>query len=150
MTPRAGDPVVDQSRLWAGGLVSAVVLTVLVAVMSWIVRDVLDIPALRPLVDDRVFDGDLRDDLVATFVLTLLATLVLDLLLWTTPTPLRLFHWLISLATVVATLLPLTREGDVTESSIARAVGSLVVGLAMSSLLTEVARRSLQPPTYRP
>ncbi|HEX7132148.1 MAG TPA: DUF6069 family protein [Iamia sp.] len=138
-------PQVDHSRLWAGGLATALVVMLLVAVMSWIVRDVLDIPELQRLIDDRSrTDGDLAADLVAAFVLTLVATLVLDVLLVTTPTPLRLFHWLIVLATVVAALVPLTR-GDDTDSSVARAVGTLVVGLTISSLLTGVARRSYRP-----
>jgi hypothetical protein len=143
--PGPARPQVDQSRLWAGGLATALVAMLLVAVMSWIVRDVLDIPELQRLIDDRSrTDGDLPADLIAAFVATLVATLVLDLLLLTTPTPLRLFHWLIALVTIVAALVPLTR-GDDTDSSVARAVGTAIVGLTISSLLTGVARRSLRP-----
>jgi hypothetical protein len=140
---------VDRGRLWAGGLASAMVLVLLVVVMAWVVRDVLDLGLLPPLVVDGALDDDVQTDIVATFVATLLATLVLDLLMVTTPTPLRLFHWLMALAIVVVTLVPLTR-GGVTESSVARAIGGAVVGLAISSLLTGVARRSLRPTTYDP
>lgn len=150
--PRPADPYpsaptrtrVDQGRLWAGGIASAVVIVLLVAVLTWIVHELLDIPDLRPLADERgLVDEDVRVDLVAAFAITLVATLVLDLLLLTTPTPLRLFHWLIGLGTVVATLAPLARVGT-TESSVARAIGSAVVGITMSSLLSGVARRSVR------
>lgn len=108
-----GQPGVDQVRLWAGGLVTAVVVALLTLVIWWVVRDVLDVPSVH-VMGERSFATDAAiDDAIAVFVATLVATMLLDVLLLLAPTPLRFFGWLVGLVTVVLALAPWTADGDV-------------------------------------
>ena len=62
---------------------------------------------------------------------------LLQLLVLTTPRPRAFFGWILGLATVVATLLPLTWTTDIA-SAIASGVVNLLLGIAVWSLLTGV------------
>ena len=62
---------------------------------------------------------------------------LLQLLVTTTPRPRAFFGWILALATVVATLLPLTWT-DAAASAIATGIVNLLIGIAVWSLLTGV------------
>lgn len=146
MGRRAEHPAIDHLRLWIGGVATALVAALLTLVIWWVVRDVLDIPALRALDDTRRFaDDEAVDDAIVVFVATLVATAVLDALLVLAPTPLRFFGWLLGLAAAVVALAPWTTDGE-TAPKLARSIGTVVVALTVWSLLTGAARRSVRYP----
>ena len=108
--PPAGPPRrrLEVSRLWAGGVATAVVAALIALVGVLIVRAVLRIAVYAPA-DAGAF-GD-----SSTLVLCLLcaaaalaATGLLHLLLVATPRPLTYFGWIVGLLTAAATVLPFT------------------------------------------
>ena len=73
----------------------------------------------------------------------LLATGLLHLLLLSTPQPRRFFTWIITLATIAAALVPFLTDADLDEKVATSAI-TLVVGVAIGSLLSGVARSAIR------
>jgi hypothetical protein len=73
----------------------------------------------------------------------LLATGLVHLLLLSTPRPLTFFGWIIGLATVLAVLLPFSTAAPV-DAKLATAAVDLVLGIAIRSLFSGVAARSVR------
>src|SRR5262249_23015073 len=67
------------------------------------------------------------------------------LLLLSTPRPLTFFAWIIGLATVLAVLVPFSTAAPLTAKA-ATAVVDLVLGIAIGSLISGVAARSVRVP----
>ncbi len=147
-TPAAPDPgapapaprretrlTVESGRFWAGVAATAFVAA-LVGVAGVIVLDQI----LRV---DLVFrDPFGADTPMAAYILggILVAAgsgALLHLLVLTTPRPRAFFGWILGLATLVATLLPLTWTENL-GSAIASGVVNLLMGIAVWSLLTGV------------
>ena len=80
---------------------------------------------------------------VLTAVLVaVLATGLIHLLLLTTPRPVDFFGWIIGLATLVAMLFPFGTGAPLSQKFATGAV-NLFIGIAIGSLLTGVANRSI-------
>ena len=71
------------------------------------------------------------------------ATGLVHLLMLSTPRPLTFFGWIIGLATVLAVLLPFSTTAPLTAKA-ATAVVDLVLGIAIGSLISGVAARSVR------
>ena len=87
----------------------------------------------------RLWTGGVATALVAA----LLATGLLHLLLLSTPQPRRFFTWIITLATIAAALAPFLSGADLDEKVATSAI-TLVVGVAIGSLLSGVARSAVR------
>ena len=139
-------PKVDATQLWPGGIATAVVagLVALVGVLAC--RWLLNVPILAPQHDGAYGDAHTTGVVLAAAGAALVATGLLHLLLITTPRPLIFFGWIVSLATVVTVLYPFSTSAPLSQKVATGAV-SLVIGVAVGTLLAGVGARSLRPRT---
>ncbi len=139
-------PHVDPTQLWPGGIATAVVagLVALVGVLAC--RWLLNVPILAPKSDGAYGDAHTTGVVLAAAGSALVATGLLHLLLISTPRPMTFFGWIVSLGTVVAVLFPFSTAAPVSQK-IATGAVSLVIGIAIGTLLNGVGGRSVQAPT---
>ncbi|MBN9100177.1 MULTISPECIES: hypothetical protein [unclassified Pseudonocardia] len=144
--PRAtAAPVLDATRLWTGGLATAVVAALIGLVGTLVVRVTARTAALTTPIGGAALDTH------ATVLLclsaagaALVATGLAHLLMVSTPRPLAYLGWIVGLATAAATVLPLAVGGPLAAAAAAGVI-HLVIGLAIGSLVagaaTAAARR---------
>ncbi|WP_046468864.1 DUF6069 family protein [Allosalinactinospora lopnorensis] len=130
-----GDQQLNVARLWSGGLATAVVAGLIILAGVLVARGVLRIPVLAP--EEAGYFGDAGTGVYAAMAATaaLLATGLLHLLMVGAPRPLAFFGWIVGLATIVATVSPLTQQAAL-ESQVATALINLVAGVAILTLLS--------------
>jgi hypothetical protein len=145
-----GDPdpdepaVLNAGRLWSGGIATAVVAALIVVVGVYITRAILNIPVLAPGAA-----GDLGTSATIVYAVfaaacALLATGLLHLLLLGAPRPMTFFVWITALADLVAITAPFGQTGPLV-SKVFTAIINLIVGVAVISLLSGVARSAIRP-----
>jgi hypothetical protein len=134
---------VDATRLWAGGLATAVVAALIALVGVLIVRAILQIALYAPKEAGALGDGDTVMLCVLAAVAALAATGLVHLLLLATPRPLSYFSWIVGLLTAVAVVLPLL-AGVPLAIALAQSVIHLVIGLAIGSLVAGAARSAIR------
>jgi Family of unknown function (DUF6069) len=133
---------VDAGRLWPGGIATAVVAALVALAGVLICRWLFGIPLLAPQRDGAYGDAHTTGMVLAAAAAALVATALMHLLLIGTPRPLAFFHWIVGLATLLAVLFPFSTSAPL-EAKAATAVVDLVLGIAIGSLLSGVASRSL-------
>jgi len=138
---RSFRPEVDATKLWAGGLATAVVagLVALVGVLAF--RWLFGIPILAPNGAGAYGNVHTTEYVLTAVLVAVLATGLIHLLLLTTPRPVDFFGWIIGLATLVAMLFPFSTGAPLSQKFATGAV-NLFIGIAIGSLLTGVANRS--------
>ena len=142
-------PQLSASRLWAGGVATAVVAALVVIAGVYIARSILGIAVLAPKAA-----GSLGSSTTAVYAAVaaagaLLATGLLHVLLLETPRPLSFFTWITALADLILVVAPFSQPAAL-PSKVFTAVINLVAGVAVISLLTGVARGARQPGSPRP
>ena len=143
---RRGEEV-SVRRLWAGGVATALVTAGIAVVGVLLIRGVLGIPILSAkggLVDQAMAVVPISAGLAA-----LAATAILHLLLLTTPRP-RSFFGAICAIVVAIVVLRVFLAGGTREDQVATALLYVVLGVAVISLLSGVARTAVQPAQGRP
>jgi hypothetical protein len=138
---RSFRPDVDATKLWAGGIATAVVagLVALAGVLAF--RWLFGVPILAPN-GAGAYGGVHTTEYVLTAVLVaVIATGLIQLLLLTTPRPIGFFGWIIGLATLVAMLFPFSTAAPLSQKFATGAV-NLFIGIAIGSLLIGVTNRS--------
>jgi len=143
--PRPTRPQVDAGKLWPGGLATAVVAGLVALVGVLVCRWLFGIPLLAPKSDGAYGDVHTTALVLVAAAAALVATALAHLLLLSTPRPLTFFSWIIGLATVLAVLLPFSTSAPLT-AKVATAVVDLVLGVAIGSLISGVAARSVRIP----
>ena len=141
--PPAARPSVDALRLWAGGVATAIVAALIALVGVLVCRWLFAIPLLAPKSDGYYGDVHTTGLMLAAAGAALVATLVVHLLLLSTPRPIMFFGWIIGLATVLAVVVPFSTSAPL-NAKIATAVVDLVLGVAIGSLISGVAARSVR------
>ena len=136
-------PSIDAGRLWAGGAATALVAALIAVAGIAIARGLFDIPVLAPEDQGVWGDADTGWYAGAAAVAALLATGLAHVLIATTPRPLRFFGWIIGLITLVATIMPFAADAS-TASKIVTALINVVLGIAIGTLITGVARSAVQ------
>lgn len=138
---------VNAGRLWAGGAATLVVAALIVVVGITLCRGILAIAVPVPTVTGGMTD--------VVYVLlaagaALVATALLHVLVAAAPRPLIFFGWIVFLATAGAALAPFSNSilgtaGHVAmlSSKIATAAINVIVGIAIGSLLSGVARSAI-------
>ena len=153
LAPAPERPPVDATRLWAGGLATAVVAALIALVGVLVVRAVLRIAVYAPSGAGAFGDGSTAVLCLGAAGAALAATGRVHLLLLATPRPLSYFGWIVGLATVAAGAWPIITEGSLAVA-LAQAVIHLIIGLAIGSLVSGAAvqstRRPVPGPTRRP
>ncbi len=137
---------VDEARLWSGGGATAVVAGLIALVGVLISRWLFTIPVLAPKSDGTYGDGHTTGVVLIAVAAALVATGLLNLLLLGTPRPLAFFGWIVGLATVLVVVLPFRASTAPVSAKLATAVIGLVIGIAIGTLLTGVASRSVRSP----
>lgn len=131
-------PSLDATRLWSGGLATAVVAALIALVGVLVVRALFRVAVYAPA-DAGVFGGSgtaLLCTLAAAAALA--ATGLAHLLLISTPRPLAYLGWIVGLLTAAAVVLPFLAGGSVGVALGAAAI-HLVIGLAIGSLVSGAA-----------
>lgn len=134
---------VDAGRLWAGGGATTLVCGLIVLVGVLITRGVFDVPVLSPTRAGTLGDGTTGAYVLAACAAAVLATALLYLLMLATPQPERFFQWVVGLVTLAAVVLPFTTDAS-WQPQLATAVINLVIGAAILTLLTSVARTAVR------
>jgi hypothetical protein len=142
---RSSRPQVDAGKLWPGGIATAVVAGLIALVGVLVCRWLFGIPLLAPKSEGANGDVHTTDLVLLAAAAALVATGLAHLLLLSTPRPLTFFGWIIGLATVLAVLVPFSTSAPLT-AKVATAVVDLVLGVAIGSLISGVAARSVRVP----
>ena len=147
--PQSGDsrirPKVDGSRLWPGGIATAIVAALVALVGILVCRWLFRVPILAPRQDGAYGDAHTTGMVLAAAAAALIATGLAHLLLLSTPRPLTFFAWIVGLVTVVVVLFPFSTGAPLSEK-VATAAVDLVIGFAIGSLVSGVAARSIPTP----
>ncbi|MDA2807449.1 DUF6069 family protein [Nocardiopsis suaedae] len=140
---------INVSRLWSGGLATAVVAGLVILVGTLIVRGVFGIPVLAP--EEAGYLGDATTGVYAATaaIAALIATALLHLLMLSAPRPMTFFGWIVGLATIVAAVTPFT-QGATLASQIATGLINAVCGIAIVSLLSSVGASAFRRRSGRP
>lgn len=131
-------PRVNAGRLWAGGAATAAVAALVAIVGILLARGVFDLAVLAPEGEGVWGDADSWTYAACAAAAALLATGLIHLLILTTPSPLRFFKWVVTLATVAAMLAPFAAERS--WESVATALINLAIGITIGSLVVSTAR----------
>ncbi len=134
-------PPLNATRLWTGGLASALVAALIGLVGVLLVRALLRIALYAPREAGAFGDGDTVVLCVVAAGAALAATGLVHLLLLTTPRPLSYFGWIVGLLTAVAVVLPVI-SAESLPTALAQSVIHLVIGLAIGSLVGGAAASS--------
>ncbi len=147
MTPYGGEerarPRVDARQLWPGGVATAVVAGLIALVGVLLSRWLAKIPLMAPRADGVYGDVHTTSFVLAAAFAALVATALAHLLLLSTPRPMVFFGWIVGLVTVVAAIFPFSTNAPL-EAKVATAVVELVIGIAIGTLISSVAARSVR------
>jgi Family of unknown function (DUF6069) len=147
--PPSDRPSVDAGRLWAGGIATAIVACLVGLVGVLIARWLLGIALLAPTRDGAYGDVHTTGLLLGIAAASLIATLLMHLLLLSTPRPLAFFGWIIGLATVLAVVITFSTAAPL-DAKVATAVVVVVLGISIGTLLSGVGARSVRVRVTRP
>lgn len=148
----------NPGRLWAGGVATAVIAALIVIVGISIARGIFGVPMPVPAPNGGM--SAIAYVGIAAGA-AIVATALLHLLIVGAPRPLAFFAWIVFLATVLGVLAPFSNSVFGSFSNIAYlnskssvAAINLIVGIAIGTLLTSVARSSVTrqpaPPPSQP
>ena len=147
--PTPPQPVLNAGRLWAGGFATAVVAALIAVVGILFGRGIFDIEVLAPKGEGVWGDASTLWYAVAAGLAALVATGLVQVLILTTPRPMRFFGWVVALATVAAMLLPFITDGDRGPRFYTAGL-NLVLGVAIGTLVSGVAKSALRPGMAQP
>jgi len=133
----------DSGQFWAGGVATAVVAALIALVGILVCRWALGIPILAPANDGTWGDAHTGEYVLVAACVALVATGLLYLLVLATPEPGTFFRWIMALATLAVVVYPFSTSAPL-EQKAATAVVNLVLGVAITSLLTGVASRAIR------
>jgi Family of unknown function (DUF6069) len=140
----------DSAQFWAGAVATAVVAALIALVGILICRWTLGIPILAPAGAGAWGNAHTGEYVLLAAIIAMVAGAVLYLLVLGTPQPGMFFDWIMGLATLAAVVYPFS-TGAPLDQKAATAVVNLVLGIAITSLLTAVAARAVRrrvPPRY--
>ena len=136
--PRLG---LEVGRFWAGALATVVVCALIGLVAAFLLGEVFELDLQSP--PDLFGSGS---DMVAWTVMgglfALIASVVLHLLVMSTPRPRTFFGWVVALATVILAAAPFAGDFEAVPAALAALVW-IIIGIATWSLLTGVLGRTL-------
>jgi uncharacterized protein DUF6069 len=136
---------VAAGRLWSGGAATAVVAGLVALAGVLVCRWLFGIPILAPRQDGAYGDVHTTAMVLVAAAAALVATGLLYLLLLSTPRPTTFFGWIIALATLLVVIVPFRTSAPLS-AKVATAVVDLVIGIAIGTLLSGVAARSVRRP----
>jgi hypothetical protein len=135
----------DSGQFWAGAAATAVVAALIALVGILICRWTLNIPILAPAGDGAWGNAHTAEYALVAAIIAIIAGGLLYLLVLGTPQPQMFFDWIMGLVTLAAVVYPFSTSAPVDQKA-ATAVVNLVLGIAITSLLTAVATRAVRRP----
>ncbi|MEV4112100.1 DUF6069 family protein [Nonomuraea sp. NPDC049695] len=143
--PRQGAtrPRVNPAKVWGGGVAAAVVAALIVVVGVMISKRLLGIRVLTPDGAPAYGSAATTGYAISAAGLALIATLLLYILMLSTPEPTKFFSWIGGLCTVIITFLPFMYSAGIL-SQIATAAINLIIGIAVLSLLATIGRTAIE------
>jgi hypothetical protein len=133
----------DSSQFWAGGVATAVVAALIALVGILVCRWTLGIPILAPASDGAWGSAHTGEYVLVAACVALVAAGLLYLLVLGTPQPGMFFGWIMGLATLAAVVYPFSTSAPL-DQKFATALVDLVIGVAITSLLTAVSARAVR------
>ncbi|MBT2224736.1 hypothetical protein KLK06_02560 [Nonomuraea sp. NEAU-A123] len=124
-------------------MAAAVVAALIVVVGVMISGRLLGIRVLTPAGTSAYGSAATTGYAISAAAAALVATLLLYLLMLSTPEPTKFFAWIAGLFAVIITILPFMYSADVLKQ-IATAIINLVIGIAIASLLTSIGRTAME------
>ncbi|MGH3212861.1 MAG: DUF6069 family protein, partial [Trebonia sp.] len=125
----------DAAQFWAGVVATAVVAALIALVGILICRWTFHIPVLAPAGDGAWGNAHTAEYALVSALIAVIAGGLLYLLVLGTPQPNMFFDWIMGLATLAAVVYPFS-TGAPLDQKAATAVVNLVLGIAITSLLT--------------
>jgi Family of unknown function (DUF6069) len=122
--------------------VAALIALVGILISRWLMH----IPILAPRKDGAWGNAFTGEYMIAAACAALVATALLHLLMLGTPAPGMFLAWITGLATVAAVVCPFSTGAPISQKA-ATAIVNLVIGVAISSLLSGVAARGYRRPS---
>lgn len=141
-TPYGSRRRIDPIRIWTGGIATALVAGGIGWVGVLVIRAIFQVPGIHRVGDDNL-DVDQLSLAITAAVAALLATALLHLLLLGTPGAHKFFAWIIGLI-VVGLIVEQMLAGNGWLSSLLISAVYLVIGIAIASLLSGVARTAIR------
>ena len=138
----------DAAQFWAGAVATAVVAALIALAGILICRWTLNIPILAPEGEGAWGNAHTGEYALLAALIAVVAAGLLYLLVLGTPQPRLFFNWIMGLVTAVAVFYPFSTSAPLNQKG-ATAIVNLVLGLAIISLLTAVAARSVRRTTVR-
>jgi hypothetical protein len=135
----------DAGQFWAGATATAVVAALIALVGILICRWTLNIPILAPAGDGAWGNAHTAEYALVAAIIAIIAGGLLYLLVLGTPQPLMCYDWIMGLVTLAAVVYPFSTSATVDQKA-ATAVVNLVLGIAITTLLTAVATRAVRRP----
>jgi Family of unknown function (DUF6069) len=145
----------DSAQFWAGAAATAVVAALIALVGILICRWTLGIPILAPAGDGAWGSAHTGEYVLVAALVALVAAALLYLLELGAPAPRVFFGWIMGLATLAVVVYPFSTSAPF-EQKAATAIVNLVLGVAITSLLSAVSSRAIRigrsepPPPGRP
>jgi Family of unknown function (DUF6069) len=133
----------DSAQFWAGGVATALVAALIALVGILICRWTLGIPILAPAGDGAWGNAHSGEYVLGAALVALIAAALLYLLVLGTPQPNMFFSWIMGLVTLAAVVYPFSTSAPLEQKG-ATAIVNLVLGIAITSLLTAVAARAVR------
>jgi hypothetical protein len=133
----------DPAQYWAGAAATTVVAALIALVGILISRWTLNIPIMAPAGDGAWGNAHTGEYVLVTALIAVVAAGLLYLLRLGTPDPGLFFNWIMGLATLAAVVYPFSTSAPI-EQKVATAIVDLVLGIAITSLLTAVAARAVR------
>jgi Family of unknown function (DUF6069) len=135
----------DPAPFWAGAAATAVVTALIALVGILICRWTLNIPILAPTTDGAWGNAHTAEYVLMSALIAIVAAGLLYLLVLAAPQPNVFFGWIMGLATLAAAVYPFSTSAPL-DQKIATAAVDLVLGIAVTSLLTAVSARAIRRP----
>lgn len=150
MTDYGPNPIrVDAGRLWAGAAATALVAGLIAVVGILIARGIVHVDVLAPKGEGVWGNANTVTYALISAGAALLANGLLHLLMLTTPRATTFFTWIMVLLTLIAVVLPLSLPVDI-ESKLTTGLINLVIGLAITGILTGLAPSTVRIEPHRP
>jgi hypothetical protein len=135
----------DPAQYWAGAVATAVVAALIALVGILISRWALNIPIMAPAGNGAWGNAQTAAYSLLSALIAIVAAGLLYLLILGTPQPNTFFTWIMGLGTLAAVVYPFSTSAPLDQKA-ATAIVDLVLGVAIISLLTMVAARSIRRP----
>lgn len=142
--PTSSRPVIEAGRLWVGGVATAIVAGLIALLGVLASRWLFNVPLLSPKSQGTYGNVHTTDLVLLAVAAALVATALAHLLLLSTPRPLAFLAWIIGLATVLAVVVAFS-TGAPLNQRVATSIVYVVLGVAINSLISSVAARSVRP-----